>query len=435
MAWQVPLIFSLEGLSPPDVVRSHSPYKIPQVFVERGKFMSIEKLRDMGGAAPRIFVYSTGAGAGIQKKIWEVPGCSSFLVGCGFPYVTDLTSKYIGFIPDKFVSPDTAMELAMAAYMMAYEPNHKAVGVGLTASVASTAAHRGAHRVMVSTFSDSECLTFSTEIPKGSGSIQRIVDGNMSDEIGIAAILRAVGLWNSEITIPLRFKDYFASEDYYKATGVKELKFVPLDTTERAKELILAKPLFHSNGMRMSAEMIDNNKVFRYPGSFNPFHFGHGDGAEAIRQTIAKRFGECRDPLYTTVMDPPHKAALTPADMLNKAHAMKNRNFLLTSGDPLFIDKARRNLNGWFGMGADTLMTMLDPKWGIDPEPLLAEMARMNNKLFILGRLIKDDFITLPNIINKDAVSYDLLKKYEDNLLIHVPGRWDISSTELRTKD
>jgi len=396
--------------------------------------MSIEMLRDMGATAPRIFVYSTGAGAGIQKKIWDVPGCSAFLVGCGFPYATDLTSKYIGFTPDKFVSPDTAMELAMAAYLMAYEPGHKAIGVGLTASVASMSEHRGAHRVMVSSFSDSECLTFSTEIPKGSGLIQRAVDGIISDDIGVAAILRAVGLWDSETAIPLRFKDYFAAEAYHKATGTNELKYAPLDTTSCAKELILAKPLFHANGTRLADSAIDNNKVFRYPGSFNPFHFGHGEGAEAIRQTIAKRFGECRDPLYTTVMDPPHKAALTPADMLNRAHAMKSRNFLLTSGDPLFIDKARRSPGGWFGLGADTLMTMLDPKWGVDPEPLLAEMASMNNKLFVLGRLVKDDFMTLPDIINKDTASYELLKKYEDNLLIHVPGRWDISSTELRSK-
>jgi hypothetical protein len=393
--------------------------------------MSIEKLRDMGAAAPRIFVYSTGAGAGIQKKIWEVPGCSSFLVGCGFPYATELTSKYIGFTPDKFVSPDTAMELAMAAYLMAYEPGHKAIGVGLTASVASMSEHRGAHRVMVSTFSNTECFTFAMEIPKGSGLIQRVVDGTLSDEVGVTAILHAAGLWEPVTPLPFRFKDYFAAEDYFLAHGTNTWKYAPLDTTERAKELILAKPLFHANGTRMST--IDT-KTFRYPGSFNPFHFGHADGAEAIRQTIAKRFGECRDTVYTTVMDPPHKAALTPADMLGRAHAMKGRNFLLTSGDPLFIDKVRREPGGWFGMGADTLMTMLDPKWGIDPELLLAEMAKLNTKIFVLGRLVKDDFITLPDIINKDSASYELLKKYEDNLLTHVPGRWDISSTELRAK-
>lgn len=391
--------------------------------------MTIESLRDMGEEGPRIFIYSTGAGAGIQKKIWEVPGCSSFLVGCGFPYATSLTSKYIGFTPEKFVSQDTAIELAMAAYLQAYEPGHKTIGVGLTASVASMSEHRGDHRIIASTFSDSKCFTFSATIKKGAGLDRRILDGNVSDTIGISLILKEAFKLDNDGLLKLMI-----SPGEQIVLNDQMLSYSAGDATDYAKELILSRPYYHANGSRLPANSIDTNKVVFYPGSFNPFHFGHAGGAEAIRQTVAKKFGECRDVVYTTVIDPPHKSALTAAEMLNRVQAMKGKNFCLTSGDPLFIDKARRNPGAWFGLGIDTLITMLNPIWGIDPEELLKELNNLQTKIFVLGRLIKDEYITLSDVINKDKYSYGLLKQYENNMLIQVPGRWDISSTELRQK-
>lgn len=388
----------------------------------------LQKLRDLGKEAPHIFIYSTGAGAGIQKRIWEVPGCSSFLVGCGFPYASSQTSKYIGFTPDKFVSVDTSIELAMAAYLQAYQPNHRTIGVGLTASVASMTEHRGAHRIIVSTFSsDCECLTFSLEIPKGHGLLQRITDGELSDAIGIAAILRASHLWNDE--------DMIYSKIYVPdGTSIQyPIKYSPFDNIERARELIVKSSYFHMNGSRLSENDINTNKIVFYPGSFNPFHFGHEQGAEAIRQTIANNFGECREVVFTTVINPSHKAPLSTDEMLNRVSTMKGKNFCLTVDDPLFVDKARKHPGGWFGMGADTLLTMLDPKWGYSARDLILEFQKLNIKIFVLGRLVKDQWITLSSL-KEIYPDLNMTSTSCEDLFIEVPGRWDISSTELRNK-
>jgi hypothetical protein len=386
----------------------------------------LDQLVKMGNNAPRVFVYATGAGAGIQKKIWETPGCSSFLVGCGFPYASSLTIEHIGYAPDRFVSRDVAIELAIAAYIQAYQLGKKTIGVGLTCSVASTVEHRGEHRIIAATFSDSGCFTFSARITKGVGVDRRKLDGEIADQIGVALIIKdALELSNDEM-IKLMV---FPGEEIFLNGQV--LNYNCGNDTENAMRLILEKPFHSSRGERFSNLVIDNSKVIRLPGSYNPLHFGHIEGSEAIRQTAAKKFGECRDILFETVADPPHKAAPTAAELVDKIAMMHGRNFCLTSGDPLFIDKARRNPGAWFGLGVDTLINMLNPKWGIDPIELLAELQKLGIKMFVLGRCVEGEFTILEDVV---ASKKRLLKPYLDTLLISVPGQWDVSSTEIRSK-
>src|SRR6478735_4176453 len=96
----------------------------------------------------RIFIAVTGAGAGAQNRIWSVPGCSKYFAGAMFPYGCDQTDELLGFKPDKYVSENTALDLAMASYLRAWDKDGcDAIGIGLSASVASTAQHRGEHEI------------------------------------------------------------------------------------------------------------------------------------------------------------------------------------------------------------------------------------------------------------------------------------------------
>lgn len=383
----------------------------------------LEALRDLGSNAPRVFVYATGAGAGIQKHIWEIPGCSNFLIGSGFPYESDTTSRYLGVTPEKFVSIDTALELAMAAYLQAAKAGTKSIGIGLTASVASTSEHRGAHRIAVASVSETECLSWGVKIPKGFGSEQRCIDGCIADELGIVALLRAAGIYTdaSNMTIP------YAAENESDCMTYK-----PAEVSDIAKDLLKNNSCFLSSGKRMPESDIKNNEFIFYPGSFNPFHYGHENAANAIRQAGAKKFGECRDVMYTTTVDSVHKAPLTVSQMLDKVSLMRGRNFCLTFNDPLFIDKARRHPGAWFGLGADTLLRMLDDKWGYSVPEMLDELHLLGTKLFIVGRLVEGKYTTLADILLSGKIRHP--SNYKD-MFIDVPGRWDISSTELRNKN
>jgi hypothetical protein len=72
-----------------------------------------EALKRMG----YFHIIATGAGAGLQQKLWEIPGCSWYLSGCTFPYDQDEQADLLGFMPEHFCSEDAAIDLASAAYV------------------------------------------------------------------------------------------------------------------------------------------------------------------------------------------------------------------------------------------------------------------------------------------------------------------------------
>ena len=45
-----------------------------------------DKLKEAGVS---IHVIATGAGAGIQQRLWEIPVSSAYLSGCSFPYAQE----------------------------------------------------------------------------------------------------------------------------------------------------------------------------------------------------------------------------------------------------------------------------------------------------------------------------------------------------------
>src|SRR5512139_3153539 len=138
--------------------------------------MEIEDLLDSG---KRIYVIATGAGAGIQDRLWRVPGISKILHGAEFPYASELTDELIGYKPNGYCSPIVAVELALKAYQKAWSPGVDAVGLGLSASVTSVVPHRGEHRVFVAV-ADSNGVKFSIHcLDKATSS--RWMDGKLAD--------------------------------------------------------------------------------------------------------------------------------------------------------------------------------------------------------------------------------------------------------------
>jgi hypothetical protein len=369
---------------------------------------NIEIIRDLGADAPRVFVLATGAGAGIQSRLWALPGCSNFLIGAGFPYEPEDTARHLGFTPEKYCDENIALDLAMTAYLRAVKSGSKAIGIGLAASVASTREHRGDHRIFVAAFGDGGCYVASAVIPKGVGWEQRGVDGLIADSMGLNILSRAMGL----------------QVDPY----ILGVKFEPIEAMDKARARLFAHPYFKANGKRGTAADIDPLKTLIYPGSFNPFHDGHDKGGQ---EALFMAYKYHQTLVHMTTINPVHKATLSVPELMQRVAGMQGRNYLLSENDPLFLDKARAFPGAAFVLGADTLATMLDPKWGIEIAPLLEEFSALSTRFYVLGRLVKGEYKTSGDIIygNKDVDdSLDFLFK-------DVPGRWDISSTELRNKE
>ncbi len=351
----------------------------------------------------RIYLACTGAGAGLQNELWSIPGCSSFFAGATFPYAPDATASFLGFEPERFCSPETALDLAMASYMAAVDPAHPShdspdpIGLGLTASVASLEEHRGAHRVHVACMTSTRVLAANITLPKATGVEARANDGVIADAAAATLLLAAAGVGDTT-----RHED----------------------VTGQARERFFARPYFDETGHRFplgSASVASPlpSRCVLFPGAFNPPHEGHF----AIARQLDRQRGERA--VFAITTDPPHKPALTVGELLQRAKLLAGHPRLFTQGDPLYLDKARRFPGLPFVIGADALIRMLDPKWGVSPEALLAELRATGTRFYVVGRIVDGVFVSC-----EDALLH--VPEAHRDLFVGAEGRWDTSSTALR---
>lgn len=350
-----------------------------------------------------IHVIATGAGAGLQQALWSVPGSSAYLSGASFPYAQEETEELLGFKPERFCDETAAIDLASAAYMKAYRWNGpKPVGFGLTASVASEKEHRGDHRFFMCVITEDKVLTKSMTLIKGVGARVRQNDGATCDDAGLMMLLDATNtaVWPTEMSS-------------YK------------DATELARSRFFARPFFTHDGKR-HAKMENLNRFALMPGSFNPPHEGHFGLVNSFLESRGKRV------VFEVGTNPPHKPALSVQDLLKRAKLLNGQDRLFTQDIAKYLEKARTYPGMDMLMGADTLLRILDPKWGFDPIPMMHEICSLGNNFYVSGREVDGKFVTRDDIVKK-------IDEMAPNgglgcMIYPLNGRWDVSSTELRAK-
>lgn len=346
-----------------------------------------------------VHAICTGAGAGFQDKLWNVVGSSAYLSGATFPYSQEEQEELLGFMPEHFCSEEAAVDLASTAYMKAYRFGGKGpVGIGLTASVASAKEHRGDHQAFVVVMTDDKVIGYHHVFKKGIGEEKRYRDGKLCNSAAFVILNDALGL--DEIFY-----------DTYK------------DLSQVAHDRFFARPYFASNGKRYAT--LDSKHRALMPGNYNPPHEGHFGMADAYENTCGGRV------VFSITTNPPHKEAMTVQDCLKRAKLLGGRDKLFTMDDPYYIDKARKYPNTPILIGADALIRMFDPKWGLDLAATFEEFKQLRTKFYVSGRMIDGKFVngwapvaSLPlNLYNQG-----------NELFVEMNGQWDISSTELRDK-
>jgi hypothetical protein len=327
---------------------------------------------------PPVFFVCTGAGAGIQQLVWKTPGCSEYLVGAAFTYSQLETDSFLGFAPKSYCSEDTAIHLAMAAYMRAWTwPQKRAIGVAITASVASLTEHRGNHRIHGAVFSEDGCWTRTVNLAKGVGVDARRSDGRLADAL-------ALDLWETA-----------------------EAHQTPPNATARARELFFERPHFLATGER-TAEL---PRGTLFPGAFNPPHRAHLETAHRVGAT------------FWVDADHPHKPALSIAELLQRARMLSGRARYFTEACPLYIDKARRFEGRSFVIGTDALKRLLDAKWGPDVLPMLYEFSALGTRFLVIERDSDRTF----DLLLDAGLPVQLQGMFET-----IGGGYDVSSTNLR---
>jgi len=356
-------------------------------------------------AGVNIHVIATGAGAGLQQRLWEVPGSSAYLSGCSFPYSNEEQEEMLGFMPEHFCSEEAAIDLASAAYMKAYKFGGKSpIGLGLTASVASEVEHRGEHRVFICVMTDEKVQLFHQTLEKGAGQLQRADDGQRCDTWAFWMLIETAKIMDSHALL-----------QHSK------------DVTELARERFFLRPFFTGNGKRL-ATMPTNRHLAIMPGAYNPPHEGHFGTA----QNVMDEYG--RTVVFEVTAEPPHKEALSVQALLQRAKLLLGHDRLFTRKEPFYLDKARAFPGIPLVLGADAMVRMLDPKWGIDLEQMFKEFRKLDTKLLVAGRMVGDKFVTIDDISKDFRLLNPRVWGYAQSVMLPIGGRFDISSTELRDK-
>ncbi|HTK05200.1 MAG TPA: hypothetical protein VL500_06445 [Candidatus Eisenbacteria bacterium] len=371
----------------------------------------------------KAVIACTGAGAGLQQLLWSVPDASKTVLDAMMPYDRCALIDLIGHEPEQFVSQDTALWMASAAYRRANEltvrNGEKApvMGLGLTATVKTGKPKRGDHRAFIAVKTAREITTVGITLTKDR--YDRADEGRICDHVALDAMLAAAGLPQ------LGMRDYGLTSaevigdpddrESYKVAphGVLRLEGLVHDVYER--------PLFNPDGSRSGIDALDPARHILFWGSFDPLHHGHELMAAQTERMTGKKV------VFAITGSHPDKGEVPTAALLRRAEQFRwSWPVLFTKGAALYVEKARKFPGLGMLIGADVALGILNPKYygGAEAcEAVLRELIERRARFYVVGREIEGKFVTLDDLPIPEHLRV---------LFLPVSGRWDVRSRDLR---
>jgi nicotinic acid mononucleotide adenylyltransferase/nicotinamide mononucleotide (NMN) deamidase PncC len=345
----------------------------------------------------RAVLAITGGGSAAISQLASVPGASNTLLEATVPYAEVALAEYLGFTPESACSERTARALAMAAFQRGRKlaGDHEAlIGLGATASLASTRPKRGEHRVHIAWQTLNEMGVYSVILTKGAR--ERAAEEALTAEFILHALCTACDL--------APFPPATLPSDVLTTCTAKHPEWLPL-LAGHSLPCPAAPP------------------ALLFPGAFNPPHAGHHEMAAYA----AARYG--RPVTYELSVTNVDKPPLDYLEIESRLAQLANRNVWLTCA-PTFVEKARLAPGATFIVGADTIQRIADPRYYHDSEAArdaaIVELTVLGTCFCVFGRVVGEHFTAAEklNLPPQLAALCDMVPETD--------FRVDLSSTSLR---
>jgi hypothetical protein len=349
---------------------------------------------------------ATGGGALLLADLLTVPGASATVLEARVPYAASALGEFIGGFPEQACSLETACDMAMAAFQRALalapdDPGPR-FGLGCTASLATSAPKRGAHRAHIALQTLTETRAWSIVFEKGA-----------RDRLGEERLLADIAL--------TAFGDAF---DLGRRIDLGLLAGEAIDGDRAVAPAGWGDVLLR----RLCATPINDPTppTVLFPGAFNPLHDGHLAMARHAQRVLGApvAFEICANNV--------DKPQLNYLALRHRVSQFDASTPVWITNTATFVEKARSFPGVRFVAGIDTVTRVGLPKYyGGDPARLAAavgEIGDLGCRFLVFGRTLDGRFTGV------DDVELPPTLRALCTGVAEADFRDDVSSTALRKK-
>lgn len=348
------------------------------------------------------------AGAGSQALWWlhRVAGSSRTIVEATDRYSRASMTQLIHYTPDRFVSQQTAIDMAKAAYIRAIDlgATHNPIGLSCTATIATDRLKKGDHGCWVACCDGNTISSYGLILHKG----LRTRD---AEETIISQLIINVLAWHMRVsdTVTLALSPDEHLDVHHQAYA-----------DHLANLLCGTQQVIYYDNQTFTSWHASPSVILS--GSFNPLHDGH----RALLHTAMNMTGlPGYFELSVTNVDKP----TIPYQVIRQRAAQFTTPTLLLSRAPRFIDKAQLMPGATFVLGYDTAIRLLDRKYYVDGDidDMFAHIANAGCRFLVAGRRMEGQPFQLFDITSVPSKWRHLFE-----ILDEATFRYDISSSQIR---
>jgi len=325
----------------------------------------------------------TGGGAGAISMLLETPGASRTVLEALVPYSQSALAEFLGYVPDKSVSRDTALSMAdrarQRALILKGTSNNPAAGIGCTASLVSDNEKKGKHRLHVAAWDDNGITTFDLQLTK------ELRDRAAEDEIVSRVVIQALSQASGVVSD--KMVDILPSET---------LNTQHSDATDLV-DLVLRDEL-HSLLLTPEGALVPNGTVSGgvLCGSFDPLHKGHIELARAASKILGGPV------VFEMSVHNVDKPPLEVGIVWKRLRQFQDSHSVVVTSKSTFHEKARLMPECTFIIGYDTALRLFEPRYYGTAEQMLESLrtlATTGCRFLVAGRENSSGmFKTLENI-------------------------------------